>query len=133
MGRELDVTAYAKIPFVEKGRSLGGCDCWGIVFLIYRDILNIELPTYTEKYQNTADAKVLAKAIDEEKCDWITEVRPSVGNVILFRLKAHPMHVGVYIGAGKFIHCLSGSGTVIEKVKSITWRNRIVGFYSYKG
>lgn len=127
----MDVSRYAAIPFAEKGRDMTGCDCWGIVYLVYRDLLGIELPLYTEKYQNTEDEKVLAAAINGEKVKWEEVETPEAGNVVLMRLKGQPMHVGVFIGGGMFIHCLSGSGTVIERVNSITWRNRIVGYYRF--
>ncbi|MBU1567723.1 MAG: C40 family peptidase [Proteobacteria bacterium] len=129
---ELSVSNYATIPFVEKGRSEQGCDCWGLIYLIYRDLLDIELPLYVEEYQNTTDEKVLSAAIAARPVNWKETTRPRPGDAILMRLKGQPMHVGVYIGNGRFIHCLHGSGTVIEKIKSITWRNRIVGYYRYE-
>ncbi len=129
---ELNVEKYIDVPFVEKGRRMSGCDCWGLVYLIYRDLLKIELPLYLAYYQNTADEKTLGLLIDHEKLAWEEVLFSSPGDVVVLRLKGQPMHVGVYIGNGRFIHCLEGSGTVIEKIKSITWRNRIVGYYRYK-
>lgn len=129
--KEIDVSEYSDIPFVEKGRSRNGSDCWGIPYLIYRDRLNINLPTYIEQYHDTENEKELSALIDEEKLLWKEVVYPEMYDVIVLRLKGRPMHVGVYIGNGKFIHCMSGSGTTVEKIASTTWRNRIIGFYRY--
>ena len=131
---ELDVSRYIDIPFVEKGRDMSGCDCWGLFYLVYRDLLDIELPLYLDTYQNTEDEKVLGAVIKGEIVKWtrVSVKNLRVGDGVSIRLKGQPMHVGVYIGNGKFIHCLAGSGTVIEKVNSITWRNRIVGYYRYE-
>lgn len=130
---ELQVSKYIDIHFTEKGRGMAGCDCWGLVFLIYRDLLDTELPLYLDSYQNTADEKVVSAAIRNEKVNWEEVDKAQPGNVVLIRLKGQPMHVGVYLGNGRFIHCLDKVGVVIEKVNSITWRDRIVGYYKYSG
>ncbi len=129
---EIDVSRYASIPFVEKGRDITGCDCWGIVFLIFRDFFDIELPTYLEDYTSTEDEKVLGAVIAEHKrFNWEEVFIPEQFDVVLFRLKGQPMHVGVYVGEGRFVHCIQKSGVSVEKVNSIVWRNRIVGYYRY--
>lgn len=37
------------IPYVYGGRLIDGCDCWGLVWLVYQDI-GIELPKFEEFY-----------------------------------------------------------------------------------
>lgn len=123
---------YQKIPFIEKGRNFDGCDCWGLLYLIYKDFLKIELPTYANEYENTSDEKVLGKIVNENKVTWNEIISPSIFDAVLFRIKGQPMHVGVFIGDGKFIHCLHNVGVSIEKLKSIMWRNRIIGYYHYE-
>jgi cell wall-associated NlpC family hydrolase len=130
--KELDVSRYANIPFVEKGRGFTGCDCWGIPYLIYRDFLRIELPLYLEEYQNTEDEKELGRLTEQEKTAWIEVKEPNPYDIVLMRLKGQPMHVGVAIGNGKFIHCMRDVGTTIERLSSPMWRDRIVGYYFYR-
>lgn len=129
--KELDVSEYSEIPFLEKGRTREGVDCWGIPYLIYKDKLNIELPLYIEQYQNTEDEKELARLIGEEKLSWEEVGSPEIYDVVVLRLKGRPMHVGVCIGNGKFIHCMDTIGTTVEKLDATTWRNRIIGFHRY--
>ena len=129
---EIDVSLYAVVPFAEKGRSPAGCDCWGLVYMIFKELRDIELPLYVEDYANTEDAKELGRLIGKEKMAWAEVDRPQPFDVVVARLKGQPMHVGLYIGNGKMIHCMAGSGTSVEKLNSITWRDRIVGYYRHQ-
>ena len=44
---------YLRIPFKSGCRGFDGCDCGGLVWLIYKNELNIELPNWTELYSGT--------------------------------------------------------------------------------
>lgn len=130
--KELDVSRYGEIPFREKGRDYSGCDCWGIPYLIYRDMLWIELPLYCEQYQNTADRAELARLTGGEKAAWCEVETPIPYDLVLIQILGHPVHVGVVIGGGKFIHCMRDVNTTIERLNSPAWRDRIVGYYRRK-
>jgi len=128
---ELDVSEYSSIPFREKGRDINGVDCWGIVYLIYRDRLGVELPVYTDQYKNTEDEKELSALINNEKLSWVEVEEPEMFDVLVLRLKGRPMHVGLYIGNGRFIHCMENVGTTVEKMNSMAWKDRLLGIYRY--
>ena len=130
---ELDMTEYSAVPFVEKGRSVNGWDCWGLVYVIYRDLRGIKLPRYTEDYDYTSpeNEKERGRLIEKERLSWVEVDRPEPWDVVVLRLKNQPMHVGIYIGNGKMIHCMYGVGTTVEVLNSYCWRNRIVGYYRY--
>lgn len=128
---ELDVSLFCGIPFREKGRGYDGCDCWGIPYLIYRDVLGIELPLYTDGYHNTRDREDIHRLMRHEKAFWQPVIRPQPFDILHIRIGGDEMHCGVYIGNSHFIHCLDGVGACIERVTSPTWRQRIVGYYRY--
>ena len=44
--------AYIGLPHVALGRERRGCDCWGLVRLVYREQLGIALPAYTPDRRN---------------------------------------------------------------------------------
>lgn len=126
----MDFNRYTYIPFVDKGRDYDGCDCWGIPYLIYRDLRGIELPLYTHEYQNTEDRREIARIVNRDAPLWDEVQSPALFDLILLRLKT--LHCGVYIGDGLFIHCLDGVGTVVEELSSVLWRNRIVKYLRYR-
>lgn len=132
MSKEIDIRNFY-IPFKEKGRDYNGVDCWGIAYLIYRDILGIELPTYTEQYRNTMDRKEIANLWGTTDYEGWEKVNiPEPYDLVQIRMLGVPMHVGIYIGNNKFLHCLENIGTTIGRINSSEWRDRIVGYYRRK-
>lgn len=129
---QIDVAKYIKTPFKEKGRSIEGWDCWGPAYVIYKEHLGIFLPMYLDDYESTEDKEELALLIESEKIQWgKVEGKPKPYDLLSIRLRGKPMHVGLYIGEGRFIHALEGIGTAIERVADITWNKRIIGYYRY--
>lgn len=123
---------YVKIPFGEKGRSEDNVDCWGLVQLIYRKELGIELPSYLECYETTNDRDKLATVISSERaCKWQEPEEPKEFDVIILRMRGVPMHVGVVTKSGSMIHCARGIGTALERYDSMRWKNNVMGFARY--
>lgn len=127
----MNLDRYTRIPFKEKGRDYSGCDCWGIPYLIYRDLLHIELPLYVDSYQNTADVREISRLMDKERVTWVQVDKPEPYDIVNIRLRNRPLHCGVCIGEGRFIHCLDGTNTTVERLDALAWRHRIVGYYRY--
>ena len=123
---------YITIPYKSHGREFDGIDCWGLVYLIYLHELGISLPTYSEDYESIADSEVIGALIGREKVKWAKIDVPQKFDTVLIRMKGFPMHCGIYIGDGKFMHCLKGVNTTVEKIEASSWKSRIVGFYRYE-
>lgn len=130
----MDLKSYITVPFLEKGRSKAGWDCWGVAYVMYKEFLNIDLPLYLDNYTSTEQKDVLGVLIEGQlEKMWMETKVPQPLDIISIRLRNRPMHVGVYIGKGRFIHALENTGTAIERTDSITWKNRILGYYRYAG
>lgn len=124
---------YIKTEFVEKGRSESGVDCWGLVGLIYKNELGIDLPDYLDVYESTNDRDALAATIDEESKKWETVTEPQEYDVVILDMRGVPMHVGIVTKPNHMIHCAKGINTVHENFTTSKWKHKIVGYRRWKG
>lgn len=126
-------TKYMEIPFLEKGRSIDGVDCWGLVGLIYQNELGIELPDYLNYYETTNDRDILAQTIrDERNQHWESPDDKKEFDVIILNMRGVPMHVGVITKHNHMIHCAKGIGTVHENYTTARWKHKVMGVARWK-
>jgi cell wall-associated NlpC family hydrolase len=122
---------FVGVPYVPNGRDYGGADCWGILFLYYRDVLGSPIPSYSaemeaREFRRNAIAPLMAA--EREKI-WRQVEQPQTGDGILIRAGGHESHVGVYIGNGRMLHSEGPGPSTIERIGDMRWKNRISGFY----
>ena len=124
---------YIGLPFKSLGRDRSGLDCWGMVYLVYREVFGREVPPYAE-YADAYDIEEVGALIRGEIVTRWREVSPEkLGNVILLRVRGEPCHVGVVVARGKFLHSFEGTQSCVERYDSLKWRRRTMGFYRYAG
>lgn len=131
------------IPWLDGGRDRAGCDCYGLVFLFFRDALGIDLPSYAE----TPAADLLAgeSAVDTALAGstWSRVTRGEIrrGDVVLMtgvergadgRLRRSTRHVGVLIDGATLLHVERGTGSVALRLSHPTIAPRIVAFYRHR-
>ncbi|NIU01077.1 MAG: hypothetical protein GWN01_09175 [Nitrosopumilaceae archaeon] len=129
------VTTVLDTPFVEQGRSFDGLDCWGLVYLAYKHILNIELPTYINDYEikDVRGTDRLGCLIrNRMQNSWYLISTPKPMDVALFRIVGRPVHVALLIDKRRALHAESKVGTFIEHLNSPMWSKRLDGIYRYK-
>ena len=83
-------------PYRHGGADPGGLDCSGLIYYVYGQV-GVTLPRTTEAQQQAVQAVPL------------DALRP--GDLVFFRLPTP--HVGLYVGAGEFVHA-PGSGRAVE-------------------
>lgn len=129
----LDLSPYVGIPFKSCGRDHFGLDCWGLLCLIYKEKLGINLSSYIDEYDTARSYNKIANAIDTHLPEWmpIEHGKEKPFDVIIFRLRGLPIHIGMIVGPGKMIHTLDKVNTCIEKYNTPLWRKRIRGFFRY--
>jgi sulfur carrier protein ThiS len=121
---------YIGLRYLDNGRTESGVDCWGLARLFYKGEYGIDLPSYSEEYSGGTDPRIL-QTVELYKDNWEESAQPEAGDLCLFNMLGEPMHVGVYVGNNKFLHCRSGSDSVIESLSNLKWKNRFVAFYKY--
>ncbi|MFY9719969.1 MAG: C40 family peptidase, partial [Candidatus Cybelea sp.] len=113
MARELTSSAlrFLGVPYVFGGTSTSGFDCSGFVQHVFA-MLGIGLP-------RTADAQydVGHPAVGG----------PKPGDLVFFDTYGGVSHVGIYLGAGKFVHASSSHGVMVSHLSDSYWAARYVG------
>jgi cell wall-associated NlpC family hydrolase len=100
--------------------------------LVYRDALAIELPAYGEDYANACDDESIVEVFNRERSEWFEVDAPAPLDAVMFRIFALPLHVGVVVDAGLFLHVMDKRGTCIERLSSPAWANRVLSFYRHR-
>lgn len=123
---------YIGIPFQSKGSDFNGCMCWGLIQLIYKTELNIELPDFSNDYESEtmAHQNTIAALVERERKKWIdvpaAEVEPF--DVVILRVAGMPWHIGLMIDKNQFIHVMKNTETTIEQLDATIWNKRVCGF-----
>lgn len=124
--------ACSRIPYLDHGRDYDGADCWGLVYLVYRDFFNVELDTYNEDYDVNRQQDV-HRVIDSHLEDFEQVSRPKNGDIVVVRILGRPWHCGIYfsprINIHHMLHTQKGIGVTFENLNSTKWSKRIEGFY----
>lgn len=132
---------YITLQFKDGGRTRPNVDCWGLVCLVYKEQLGIELPHYGEigakellSIARTVNANVIGD-------DWEKTTSPNVFDVVV--MSAHDRvngkisrvnaHVGIMVDERKVLHIEDGAGACIVDIQSPMLKNRVVGVYEYAG
>lgn len=127
------VKKWLGAPWVDRGTSIDGVDCWGLVVSYYDEVLNIKL-RHPSEYFNIETG--FESQINSNK--WIETESHDPGIVFTCFYGDTPTHVGVCLGGGRVIHCY-GSDDVPGSVSINTIRSlkRLTGdkmkFYKYEG
>ncbi len=122
---KLNTANYLHIPF-------DTADCYEFGSILYRDYFGYELPSF--EYQ-ISDIRSMVKAVSNGKSRTFTPVkREEIKYLdgIIFTSKDCGRHIGFYLEGGKFIHQTRENGPVIEKLNSIKWKNKILGYCRYE-
>lgn len=128
----LNLDIYVGLPFLEHGRSHLGCDCYGLLRLVYQEQLGIMLPSYTTHYITTQDADHISRLIAGELSPWHEVFIERPLDAVLLREGSAIRHVGVVASPGKLLHVEDGSEAVIEPYKTGRLKRRVVGFYRHE-
>lgn len=121
------------MKFAEKGRSVEGVDCWGLVKLVYENERGIDVPSYVDDYETTNDRQKISDIISSESAEkWEMVKEPREYDVVILDMRGIPMHVGIVTKPGHMIHCARGINTVHENFTTARWRHKIKGFARWK-
>lgn len=111
------------VRYKTRGRNKEeGFDCYGLAIEVLRRE-GIELKDVW--YSDIKEEGLFNKVYNLQ--DSIKLEKPKKNCIIVFKEKGVPLHIGVYLGKGEFIHAVVGVGVVISPLRA--WENRICGVF----
>ena len=110
-------------PFRESGRGPDAYDCWGLAVEVFRRF-GIAIPDYRISCESVTSG-VMDKREQWARC--VGEIPAPA--LVVFTTAGITDHIGVYLGAGKFIHAHKSAGVVVAVTNHVFWKRRIEGYY----
>lgn len=125
------VHKYIGIPFVSGGRDFNGCDCYGLVRLIFLNEYKYNFPLLSVDYDNALCIAETKKLFSQNVPILCAEkiAEPEEKAVALMRTKGSLCHVGVYAGDGFIIHSRHNIGAVCERFTNPMLASCVEGWY----
>jgi cell wall-associated NlpC family hydrolase len=120
---------YIGLPYRLHGRDREGLDCWGMVREVYRDRLDVELPSLAEQYENQIDAEGFANAMVLESPAWEAVTTPQELDVVWCRIAGMECHTGIVLHGGRMLHAMQGNDSHIVDLNSMAWNRRVQACY----
>lgn len=134
------------VPFVEKGRDWSGWDCWGLLYVAYKEVYGLEIQRFDDAYETTRArhhmASLFQRSIEDhvkqdldtltqkDKEKWFKVDKAEPGDGIIFRVMGRLYHVGLVLDNRHFIHCEEKIGTEITELSNPIWQKR-EGYYRH--
>lgn len=91
------------VPYVNRGYSFGGCDCWGLCYLYYKHVKGMDLDLSAEYlgYHDFAEAFLMqVKGFEQVE-------RPKEGDCVFVCFNGDvPMHCGIMISRNQVLHAV---------------------------
>ena len=131
----MNFSEYINIPYKNLGRSKEGCDCFGIIWLVFKEKRNIILPDFTDlKYTNEWYRQHENHILENLWDVWgvVNEPYKVYDGIIFYHEKMKVAnHIGMIIDDGKFIHVSQKFPSRVDKLNPY-WRSRIYKVMRYK-
>ena len=126
---------YVGVPYRDLGRDHDGCDCYGLVVLVFAELRGVALPSFTGSYRSAADVRATAALIAGERDPWdeIAAGDEDAFDAVLLREGREVSHIGLVTSPGQMLHVARGHAARIERYRHGRLAHRIVGFYRFRG
>jgi cell wall-associated NlpC family hydrolase len=132
----LSFDRFIGLPWIDKGRSFDGVDCYGLVWLVNRELRAVELPSYAEDYVTSVDrlalARLIAGELDDGGWDEIPAAQEQPFDAVLIREGRMAKHIGLVTRPGMMLHVEQGGTSQVERYRAGIFAHRVVGFYRFR-
>lgn len=108
---------YIGVRYKYGGTTTKGFDCSGYVWRVYQD-MGIDFSRSSSKAYYQKGKK-------------ISKSKAGKGDLVFFKERGKINHVGIYLGADRFVHASSSRGVIESSLTNSYWKPRIAGFRRY--
>jgi cell wall-associated NlpC family hydrolase len=127
---------YVGLPWAFAGRSRDGVDCWGLLWLIYRDVLAVEIASYAQETTDAPEREQIAPLMAGElvKSPWL-DVQPGTQrpfDMLVFRRAGIDSHVGVVVEPGRMLHITHGTESRVERYDKGRWKPKLLAIHRHE-
>lgn len=126
------------VQWVNRGVSMDAMDCFGLVYLYYKNVLGIELGGISGERRDKKD-QLIGYYFHMTQHEWEEIPRPTVDSVVFvnFDHSGRPRHTGIVISRTDVLHC-SGSrdlagGVQISSIHSLESSMGKAKYFQYIG
>jgi len=130
---------YKGLKYRNKGRDKDGVDCYGIIYLIFKEERGIILPDFLGVDYSPDFAKKGENHIINEKGKLVDSFQKvdkpyKLYDILLFSLKGYGIvnHCGMYLKDNKFIHIYKDSISKINRLQGF-WESNFVEGCRFNG
>ena len=99
---------------------------------VYSNELGIELPSYSESYEDTLDDVGIGGAFIKEVGGWDRVDDPKAFDAVWCRMVGVECHVGIYVVDDMMLHTMSGCDTCLVRINTTGWRRRVLRCYRHQ-
>jgi len=125
------VKKYIGIPFFSNGRTMNGCDCYGLIRLVLRNEYNIDLPELSDNYADALNVSETARLFAEKRPILAAEkiFTPQEKSIAVITEHGVAAHIGIVAGGGYILHTGVKTGAICQRETHPGLRGRIEGYY----
>lgn len=105
--------SYLDIPFRDGGRDRAGCDCWGLVRLVWAEQRGRELPAW-DAYGTVRDRAAIAPLLSAALPVFEPLAEPRPFSIALFRSAVSVFHVGVMVDESRMLDIETAAGVWVR-------------------
>lgn len=136
MTKEEFIKKIIGVPWINRGKSFEGVDCYGLVWLYYKEVLDITLPAYecAGEYTNEEFINHWQTGIDTG--NWQETQRPERDGIVLTAYRGdRPCHVALVIDSVNVLHCtgMGNASARINSIKTLKCMHSKITFHRYRG
>lgn len=126
---------YVGLPWQFAGRSRDGVDCWGLLWLVYRDVVDIQIASYAQETTDAPEREQIASLMVGElgKSPWV-DIHPGQErefDMAVFKRAGIDSHVGVVVEPGRMLHITNGTESRVERFDQGRWKSKLIAVHRH--